>query len=117
MFIDMVGSANAYQPPLVTNQATRQSAGGLPMHAQEADKTSVAHTAKAVQDAVDQANRHMASQSASLRFDVSQESGITVVKMVDTQTNRVLLQLPNGQMLRIAQNLDKTQGLTVEKQA
>jgi flagellar protein FlaG len=59
----------------------------------------------------------MESQSALVRFNVTQESGRAVVRMVDTQTNQVLLQIPNMQMLKIAQNLDKTQGLAIQKQA
>jgi flagellar protein FlaG len=117
MSIDKVGSANACQPLFVASQAAPQSAGGLSGHAQQGDKISIDLSMKAVHNAVDAANQHMESQSALVRFSVTQESGRTVVRMVDTQTNQVLLQIPNIQMLRIAQNLDRPQGLAVQQQA
>jgi uncharacterized FlaG/YvyC family protein len=117
MSIDIVGSANAYQPLIVASQAAPQSSGGFPLRAKQAGNAALDHSAKAVHDAVDNANQHMEAQSALVRFNITQEAGRAVVSMVDTQTNQVLLRIPNLQMVRIAQNLDKTQGLAVQRQA
>ena len=117
MSIDMVGSANAYQPLFAASQAVPQTAGDLSVRARQGDKTPTDHSASAVQDAVDSANQHMEAQSALVRFNVTQESGRTVVRMVDMQTNQVLLQIPNPQMLKIAQNLGQSQGFALQKQA
>jgi flagellar protein FlaG len=117
MSIDKLGSANAYQPPFVASQAGSQSAASLPVPEQPGDRPSADLSSKAVHNAVDIANKRMESQSALVRFNVTQESGRTIVRLVDTQTKQVLLQIPNVQMLRIAQNLDQTQGLAIQKQA
>jgi flagellar protein FlaG len=59
----------------------------------------------------------MENVSSQIRFNVTNESGQTVVKMVDTQTNQVLLQIPNEQMVRIAQDPAKFQGLALNRKA
>jgi flagellar protein FlaG len=53
----------------------------------------------------------------SLQFSIDQDSGRTVVKVVDVQTNAVLRQIPSEEMLELAKDLDRMQGLLVRQQA
>ncbi|MGO9445296.1 MAG: flagellar protein FlaG [Thiobacillaceae bacterium] len=75
------------------------------------------HSATAVKRATEAANTFMESASSQIRFNVSDEAGETVVKMIDVQTKQVLLQIPNEQMIKIAQDPARLQGLAVDQQA
>lgn len=114
MVIDKLGSVANYPPPAMDGSAPNQAAirgSGQSLPA------AVAHSTEEVGKAANAANRRMELAESQIRFNVTNESGRTVVKMVDTQTKEVLLQIPNEQMMQIAQNLDKIQGLAVQKRA
>lgn len=51
----------------------------------------------------------------SLQFSIDDDSGRTVVKVVDKQTDEVLRQIPSEEMLDIARALGKLKGLLVEQ--
>ena len=114
MFIDKVGSAGSYQPSVIDGSTPQPKVPGAQVYSQPG---AIEHSAAAVEKAASAANRQMENLSSQIRFNVTNESGKTVVKMVDMQTRQVLLQIPNEQMIQIAQNLDKTQGLALQKRA
>ncbi|MBW8370570.1 MAG: flagellar protein FlaG [Thiobacillus sp.] len=74
-------------------------------------------TQEAVAAAVQSANAYVQSVSSSLHFSLDQDSGRTVVKMVDTQTEEVLRQFPSEEMLAISKSIDRMQGLLINRQA
>lgn len=53
----------------------------------------------------------------SLQFSIDKDSGTTVVKVVDTESKKVIRQIPSEEVLAIAKALDKLQGLLVKQQA
>jgi len=53
----------------------------------------------------------------SLRFNIDDETGKTIVKVMDSQTQEVIKQIPTEEMLAIAKALDKLQGLLVKQKA
>jgi flagellar protein FlaG len=74
-------------------------------------------TQEAVAAAVQSANAYVQSVSSSLQFSLDQDSGRTVVKMVDTQTEEVLRQFPSEEMLAISKSIDRMQGLLINREA
>ena len=52
-----------------------------------------------------------------LAFSYDHTSGDTVVQIIDTDTNEVLRQIPNEEMLAIARALDRMQGLLINSRA
>jgi flagellar protein FlaG len=52
-----------------------------------------------------------------LRFSVDEDTGITVVKLIDTETQTVLRQIPTPEVIEISKALDKLQGLLVKEKA
>ena len=52
-----------------------------------------------------------------LRFSVDKASGRIIVKVMDSQTNTVLCQIPSKEILAMAHALDKLQGLLVRSKA
>jgi flagellar protein FlaG len=55
--------------------------------------------------------------SSGLRFQVDEDSGKVVVKMVDRQSGEVLKQIPSEDALRIAQSLSKLTGVLLNEKA
>jgi flagellar protein FlaG len=118
--------ANVSSPPgspaTPTGGALSPAAGSMSANAALGAQPSlqpgaVGHSAAAVRKATQAANTFMESASSQIRFNVTDEAGETVVKMVDIQTNQVLLQIPNEQMIKIAQDPARLQGLAVDQQA
>ena len=65
---------------------------------------------------VDQINKFLENNSDVL-FSIDEASGFSVVKVVDTQTNKVIRQFPSEQALEIGKNLKSFQGLLVNSKA
>jgi flagellar protein FlaG len=74
-------------------------------------------TQQAVAAAVQSANAYVQSVSASIQFSLDQDSGRTIVKMVDTETEEVLRQFPSEEMLAISKSIDRMQGLLINREA
>jgi flagellar protein FlaG len=62
-------------------------------------------------------NEFVKPASASIEFALDEDSGRTIVKMVDTETNEVVRQFPSEEALAISKALDRLQGLTVHTKA
>ncbi len=67
--------------------------------------------------AVDAINQFLKPLSSSIEFSIDEESGRTLVKVVDTETMDVLRQFPSKEALAISSQLDKLQGLLVRDKA
>ena len=67
--------------------------------------------------AVQSANAYAQSVSSSLQFSLDQDTGRTVVKMIDTATDEVLRQFPSEEMLTISKSIDRMQGLLINRKA
>ena len=119
MLLEQVGAAMSTQP-----QATLQARAASP--------ESVAHTitgSKAVQpakaepgidevrDAVKKIEQVVSPVAQGLRFSIDEDTGSTVIKLIDTQTLLVLRQIPTVEVMEISKALGKLQGLLVKEQA
>jgi flagellar protein FlaG len=69
-----------------------------------------------LKQSVDQINKFLKSNSEVL-FSIDEASGFSVVKVVDTETNKVLRQFPSEQALEIGKNLQSFKGLLVDSKA
>ena len=52
-----------------------------------------------------------------LQFSVDQDSGRTVIKVVDSQTEQVIRQIPSEETLRMVEQLDSPESLMFSEQA
>lgn len=65
---------------------------------------------------VDAINRFLENNS-QVEFSIDDHSGLSVVKVIDTQTKQVLRQLPSAESLEIAKNLNSMKGLLIDSKA
>lgn len=55
--------------------------------------------------------------NSSLEFTVDEETGTSIVKIVDKETKELIRQIPSEEMLSIAKALDTIKGLLVRQKA
>lgn len=101
------------------------AAGSLPAapdSAQPAPKqepASAGHAASAfdLTQAVSQANERARALGRQLQFSVDKGSGRTVIKVIDTQTQEVVRQIPPEEMLALAGELQMSGATLLDKRA
>lgn len=59
----------------------------------------------------------LTSRAANLEFSLDDETGKTVVRVVDKETQEVIRQFPSEEMLAVARNLQRIQGFLLEDRA
>lgn len=93
------------------------------------EKPAAAMTANAVQQpdaaaaqnqvgqALQSINKALQKLSSNLEFTVDADSNRTIVKVMDTQTQEIIRQMPSVEAIEISKALDKLQGLLVRQKA
>lgn len=70
-----------------------------------------------VQQALDEVRKALAPVAQNLLFSLDDDTGRTVIKIIDSSTDEVIKQIPSEEILAISKALDKLQGLLVKQQA
>ena len=80
------------------------------VHSIESAKTNKAEeketSEQTLDDAVKQLNSYVQSINRNLEFNIDNDSGQTVVKVIDSETDELIRQIPNEEALYIAKQLD-----------
>lgn len=117
MSIQSIGTrAPAFSMPAETQAATKQTQAAQ----SETTQTAVQNESspEQVQEAVQSMNDFAASTlNSSLNFSVDNDTGKTIVKVMDSETKEVLKQIPSEEMVAIAKAVDKLKGLLVHQKA
>lgn len=118
--------STSYVPPAPTStgQATATRQVDAPQAVRETKDTSAVSqdpksqpTSEQLTQAVKQIQDVIKQTANSLQFSIDKDSGTTVVKVVDTESKKVIRQIPSEEVMAIAKALDKLQGLLVKQQA
>ena len=105
MTVNTLQSQLATVTPLPTDKI-RQPVDALVKTADATQKTedkSVDN--EKVTQAVTKLNDYVQNVQRNLQFNIDQESGVMVVKVVEANTDKVIRQIPNEETLRLARNL------------
>jgi flagellar protein FlaG len=95
----------------INNQtAATESANLVQAGPNEETDAHVEHAVEKIQEAVN-------SLAQNLKFSIDEETGKTVVKVMDVQTEEVIRQIPSQEAITIARTLDKIQGLLLNDKA
>ena len=140
MSIQSISTSLTFQPAaapvadaaaVVSNLATRQSGTLTTQAAKEAAPTEAAtartqaaatpetqaQDEEALSAAISSVEEYIKPFNSRLEFNVDKDIGRVVVKVVDKETEDVILQIPSEEMLVIAKALDNIKGLFVKQQA
>lgn len=74
-------------------------------------------TRQEVEEAVKAVAEFVKPINSSIEFNLDEESGRTIVKVIDIETKDVIRQFPSEEMLSIAKALDTMKGLLLRQQA
>ncbi len=121
MTINPLISTNSVLKPLpsVTNSQTPQTVNSALRTASNstAGAPSVAASENQVQQAIEKIQQTTEKLAQNLQFSIDKDTGITVIKVLDSQTQEVIRQIPTEEAVSIARTLDKVQGLLFNDQA
>jgi flagellar protein FlaG len=84
----------------------------------EVSRQAVQPVAKSdeLESAVEKISKAVSAFTSELSFSVDQDLGVSVVKVIDKQSNEVIRQIPSEDVLNIAKGLDKVLGVLFEQQ-
>ncbi len=123
MAIEQIGgSASASTPPLASVNARAvaptPASQVTPISGTKAvQSTQIAPSTEEVRDAVKKIEQVVSPAAQDLRFSIDEETGTTVVKLIDMQTQTVLRQIPTVEVMEISKALGKLQGMLVREKA
>jgi flagellar protein FlaG len=98
--------------------STTQSAASQPIDATQSTTSQESkQKLKDAQQAADAMQEFVQPLNNTLQFSVDQDSGKTVVKVVDSATSKVIKQIPSEEAVALAKALDKLKGLLIQQKA
>ena len=120
----MLQPLSAGSPMAVAGNGARPSVDGAartsapapaaaPVTAASDKKPAHAELSNAVADL----NKVAQAASQGVRFSVDEDTGRTVVKVVDTQTDKVLRQIPTVEALKLWRSIEQMQGVMLRDKA
>ncbi len=80
-------------------------------------ENEAALNASQIPQALEDINKMLDSWSVSIQFEIDPSYKDVIVKVVDQDTHKVLLQIPSEEVVRIAKAMDRLKGLLVEQTA
>jgi len=83
----------------------------------QAETASVEPTGAELGNIVADLNKVAQAASQSVHFSLDQDTGRTVVKVVDTQTDTVLRQIPTVEALKLWRSIEQMQGAMLRDKA
>lgn len=123
----MLQPLNAGSPMAVAGNGARPSVDGAVKPAAPAVAAAVAQAKPAepgkqfghaeLSNAVADLNKVAQAASQGVRFSVDEDTGRTVVKVVDTQTDKVLRQIPTVEALKLWRSIEQMQGVMLRDKA
>lgn len=127
MSIQSISNASASMQAMAGTQAARSQADsssavprGVETRSENIEQNANVQrvpSAGELQEALEEVSKAVAPMTQSLQFSLDKESGRTVVKVMDTDTNEVIRQIPSEEVLAISKAVDKLKGLLIKQQA
>ncbi|MEC5388130.1 flagellar protein FlaG [Uliginosibacterium sp. H3] len=106
-----VSPATAVSREASTNQAEEPA----PKAAELAANTQPSR--EQLDKAVGEVKKALAPVARNLQFSIDDETGRSVVRVIDASTNEVIRQFPSEELLAITRSIDKLSGLFVKQKA
>jgi flagellar protein FlaG len=108
MKIDIAANALAETP-----RASATPAPADPQVKADTDAAATVVNKAAVKDAVKAANEAVRQVATNLKFETDDSTGAMVVRVIDSETQKVLRQMPSEEMLSLAKAMDRMRGLMI----
>lgn len=120
MSINSLNGAIVFPPPLTTNvpktAATYSQIFPISQAKDIQPKTTFGSN-QDIQQAVQKIQETVTNLAHNLHFSIDEDTGKTIIKVMDTNTDEVIRQIPTEEAMVIAHTLDKVQGLLFNDKA
>jgi len=91
----------------VVSKSEAISQSGKTMPAESVAKVAEEADTQAVENAVSKLNEYVQSTARTLNFQVDDDSGKTVIKVYDRESDQLIRQIPNELVLELARRLNE----------
>jgi flagellar protein FlaG len=117
--ISSLAPATTSQAVVVSPSQPAQASEAAPAQAPQAPLPLHPETSSAeqMQMAVAEIRKAIAPVARNLQFSIDKETGKTIVRIVDAETNEVIRQIPGDEVIAIARAIDRMQGLLIKQKA
>jgi flagellar protein FlaG len=106
----------ASAPKPANTPARVESRQSLPAEGQNVPVPEAAHTTE-IGKAVSTINNYIQNLRRDLHFTIDEETDRTIIRVVDSETQEVIRQIPSEEVLALARSLEKNQGVILRAQA
>ena len=113
----VTATTNPVRQPTAAQSAAEATRTTSETQAPAATGENAAVTSENLTSAVKAVNDFVNSVNSNLLFSVDDDTGKTIVKVVDKNPDEVIRQIPSEEMLSIAKALDNIKGLLVKQKA
>ena len=120
MNINQLNGTNNYSLPLpVTSERVATNSIQVPPPSPVSNIQSETNTESKqhIQKAVEKIQDAVTNLARNLRFSIDEDSGRTIIKVMDAHTDEVIRQIPTKEAMEIAHTLDRVQGLLFNDKA
>lgn len=110
----------AEAPPANLRQVfSSQASGATQLQSEQSDSEAknVEANRQVLEDAVKQTNDFLKPINNSIQFSLDDDTGKTIVKVIDLATKDVIRQIPSEEMISIVKAIDKMKGLLIQQKA
>jgi flagellar protein FlaG len=120
--IETLPSVSEYKPSTkaarvaATNTPSTEAAAGHEVAEKARTAEPNAVETRKLEQALGNVTAHVQNLHRSLHFSVDEKSGETVVRVVDSETQEVIRQIPSEELLAIADRLRSTAGVLLTEQ-
>lgn len=80
-------------------------------------KDSKQPSGQQLERATDNMNKHVQSLKRDLHFSINEETGETVIKVVDSESQETIRTIPSEEFITVSQQLNKTVGMLLNARA
>ena len=106
-------SSQVFSVASADKEESKIAADGIALPARESKETAT----KEIEKAVTQINDYVQNLQRNLHFSVDEESGRTIIRVVDSATDELIRQIPSEKLLAVSQALEEFSGLLLEAKA
>lgn len=110
----LTGKAPAYSG---ATASTRETASPAKKTETKPAERSQDELKQDLEQAVQRLNEFVVPNQSTLSFSIDENSGMQVVKVVDSKTDEIIRQFPSEEAIQVARALDKLQGLLLKDKA
>lgn len=110
-------SASAKTPPVIDVNPLNKADPTLPADSSDAAAPATEPDAAKLKQSVADLNQYAQPREGSIEFSLDETSGKTLLRVIDKETNTVLLQVPSKQALALSESIGQSTGLLIKDSA